>query len=76
MSLKIAVSLGFTEERMEILEYGALLHDIGKIGIKDEILSKPGPLSPEEYHTIQQHPLVGVKIVEGIEFFKDKIPIL
>src|SRR4030042_440342 len=70
MSLQIAISLGFTEERMEVLEYGALLHDIGKIGIKDEILSKPGPLSPEEYHTIQQHPLVGVKIVEGIEFFK------
>jgi putative two-component system response regulator len=76
MSLQIAISLGFTEERMEVLEYGALLHDIGKIGIKDEILSKPGPLSPEEYQTIQQHPLIGVKIVEGIEFFKDKIPMI
>jgi putative nucleotidyltransferase with HDIG domain len=76
MSLQIAVSLGFTEERREVLEYGALLHDIGKIGIEDEILRKPGPLSPEEYQTIQQHPLVGVKIVEGIEFFKDKIPMI
>jgi len=76
MSLQIAVSLGFTEERREILEYGALLHDIGKIGIEDEILRKPGPLSPEEFQTIQQHPLVGVKIVEGIEFFKDKIPMI
>jgi len=76
MSLKIAISLGFTEERMEILEYGALLHDIGKIGIKDEILGKPGPLTPEEYQTIQEHPLIGVKIVEGIEFFKDKIPMI
>jgi putative two-component system response regulator len=73
MSLKIAISLGFSEERIEILEYGALLHDIGKIGIKDEILGKPGPLTPEEYQTIQEHPLIGVKIVEGIEFFKDKI---
>ena len=45
MSLRIAISLGFTEEKMEILEYGALLHDIGKIGIKDEILSK-ADLSP------------------------------
>jgi putative two-component system response regulator len=76
MSLQIAISLGFTNERIEVLEYGALLHDIGKIGIKDEILSKPGPLSPEEYQTIQQHPLIGVKIVEGIEFFKDKIPMI
>lgn len=76
MSLQIAASLGFTEERIEILEYGALLHDIGKIGIKDEILRKPEALSPEEYHIIQEHPLIGVKIVEGIEFFKDKIPMI
>ena len=76
MSLQIATSLGFTEERMEILEYGALLHDIGKIGIKDEILQKPGALSSEEYQTIQEHPLIGVKIVEGVEFFKDKIPMI
>jgi len=76
MSLRIAVSLGFTEERMEILEYGALLHDIGKIGIQDEILRKPGPLSLEEYQTIREHPLIGVRIVEGIEFFKDKIPMI
>ena len=76
MSLRIAISLGFTEEKMEILEYGALLHDIGKIGIKDEILSKPGPLTPEEYQTIQEHPLIGVKIVEGVEFFKDKIAMI
>jgi putative two-component system response regulator len=76
MSLQIARSLGFSEERMEILEYGALLHDIGKIGIKDEILRKPGALSGEEYQTIREHPLIGVKIVEGIEFFKDKIPMI
>ena len=76
MSLRIANSVGFTEERLEILEYGALLHDIGKIGIKDEILRKPGTLSGEEYQTIREHPLIGVKIVEGIEFFKDKIPMI
>lgn len=76
MSLGIAVSLGFTEERMEVLEYGALLHDIGKIGIKDEILRKPGPLSPEEYRLIQEHPMIGVRIVEGIKFFGDKIPMI
>jgi len=76
MSLQIATCLRFTEERMEILEYGALLHDIGKIGIRDEILRKPEPLNAEEYQTIREHPLIGVKIVEGVEFFKDKIPMI
>ncbi len=76
MSLKIATSLGFTEDRLESLEYGALLHDIGKIGIKDVVLQKPGVLNPGEYQYIQEHPLIGVKIVEGIEFFRDKIPMI
>jgi putative two-component system response regulator len=76
MSLGIAQQMGFTEDRLEILEYGSLLHDIGKIGIKDEVLQKPGPLSSEEYRYIQEHPLIGVKIVEGIDFFKDKIPMI
>lgn len=76
MSLRIAQGFGFSEERLEALEYGALLHDIGKIGIKDEILQKQGPLSPEEYRIIQAHPLIGEKIVEGVEFFRDKVPMI
>jgi putative nucleotidyltransferase with HDIG domain len=76
MSLAIAKKMGFSEERLENLEYGALLHDIGKIGIKDEILQKQAPLSSEEYQYIQEHPLIGVKIIEGVEFFKDKIPMI
>ncbi len=76
MSLAIARHMGFSEERLETLEYGALLHDIGKIGIKDNILQKEGPLSREEYEIIREHPLIGVKIVEGVEFFRDKIPII
>lgn len=76
MSLKIAQKMGFSEERLEIIEYGSLLHDIGKIGIKDEILQKQSSLSPEEYQIIQEHPLIGVKIVEGVEYFKDMIPMI
>jgi len=76
ISLEIAAHLDFTEDRLEVLEYGALLHDIGKIGIKDEVLQKPGRLSSKEYKYIQEHPLIGVKIVEGIDFFKDKIPMI
>lgn len=76
MSLRIAGHLGFTESRLENLEYGALLHDIGKIGIRDEVLQKPGALNPGEYQYIQEHTLIGSKIVEGIDFFKDKIPMI
>jgi putative nucleotidyltransferase with HDIG domain len=76
MSLQIAMALGFSKERLETLEYGALLHDIGKIGIKDDVLQKQGPLNPQEYQTIREHPLIGVKIVEGVDFFNDKIPII
>jgi putative nucleotidyltransferase with HDIG domain len=73
MSIRIGANLGFNETRLESLEYGALLHDIGKIGIKDDLLQKQNSLSHEEYQNIKEHPLIGVKIVEGIDFFKDKM---
>lgn len=75
-SVQIAEKLGFSEKRLESLEFGALLHDIGMIGIKDEVLQKQGPLNPMEYEHIQEHSLIGVKIVEGGSFFKDKIPMI
>lgn len=76
MSVSMGSKLGFDETGLESLEYGALLHDIGKIGIRDEILQKQGSLNPEEYQNIQEHPLIGVKIVKGISFFRDKIPMI
>jgi len=76
MSLRIGMKMGFSEEKIENLVFGALLHDIGKIGIRDEVLQKKAPLTPEEYQYIQQHPLIGVKIVEGIDFFKNKISMI
>jgi len=76
MSMRIGMKLSFNEERLENLVFGALLHDIGKIGIRDEVLQKKGQLTPEEYQYVQQHPLIGVKIIEGIDFFKDKISMI
>jgi len=76
MSMRIGMKLSFNEERLENLVFGALLHDIGKIGVRDEVLQKKGQLTPEEYQYVQQHPLIGVKIVEGIDFFKDKISMI
>ncbi len=76
MSVGIGLKLGFSEERLESLEYGALLHDIGKIGIKDVVLKKQTSLNVAELQYIQEHPLIGAKILEGIEFFRDKIPMI
>jgi len=76
MSLRIGMALDFREDRLGSLGYGALLHDIGMIGIGNEILQKKGPLSPEENQSVRRHPLIGVKIVEGVDFFIDKIPMI
>ena len=76
MSVEIGIALGFSEERLEDLTFGALLHDIGMIGIRDEVLRKQSRLSPEEFQHVQQHPLIGAKIVEGMDYFKDKIPMI
>ncbi|MEX0716970.1 MAG: HD domain-containing phosphohydrolase [Planctomycetaceae bacterium] len=60
----IAAQLGFVAERLEVLELAAQLHDVGKIGIPDAILLKPGKLSPEEYDLMQKHCGFGKKIVD------------
>ena len=75
-SVPMARKLSFSEKKLESLELGALLHDVGMIGIKDEVLQKQDPLSPEEYQHIQEHPLIGVKIVEEGISFKDEIPMI
>jgi len=73
MSLEMGLETGFKEQRLEALIFGAILHDIGMIGIRDEIIRKQGPLTPQEYEHIREHPSIGAKILEGINFFTDKI---
>jgi putative nucleotidyltransferase with HDIG domain len=63
LSLSLAKALGCTVEEQEILNVAAMLHDIGKIGIRDEILLKPGQLNADEYRIIQQHPVIGSEIM-------------
>jgi len=65
------ISLALSTKEMDVLEYAAILHDIGKIGIADTILSKPGPLTPEEELVIRQHPSIGAKIIEDIPFLQE-----
>ena len=65
----LAVELGKTEEEADNIYYVALLHDIGKIGIPDNVLHKPGRLSKEEYELVKQHPTVGADILRDIKAF-------
>lgn len=66
-SLWIAKQLKWTDERRAELERAALLHDIGKLGIPDSILTKPGRLTDEEFEMIKRHPLIGAEILADME---------
>ena len=70
-SLNIAKRLGYTEEQIHQIRYGAMLHDIGKIGIGDDILNKRTRLSDEEYKKIKQHTEIGYHILDNNSFFDD-----
>src|SRR5262249_1494843 len=64
------------EEEVREVQLGALLHDLGKIGIPDGILNKPGPLAPEEWAVMRTHPTLGASILEGVEPLADLVPIV
>ena len=76
LSLAIGRCLWLDGAQLEVLRLGALLHDIGKIGISDHVLMKPGALTPEEYETIKQHPVVGARILKSVPFLEPHIPIV
>lgn len=66
--------LGLDREALRALWMGAILHDVGKIGIPDHILKKPGPLTPDEAEVMRQHPLISASIVERSTFLKPALP--
>lgn len=68
--------LGLSPYELRILSYGALIHDVGKIGIPDAILLKPSFLTPAEFETIKEHTVHGANIVADIDMFKDCVPIV
>ena len=75
-SLKIATELGFSQEEQRNLYFSGLIHDIGKIGIPDSVLTKPGPLTVEEYDTLKTHTAQGVKICEMLKSLSLSLPII
>jgi response regulator RpfG family c-di-GMP phosphodiesterase len=67
-SLRLGRELGLGKDQMKSLEFGSLLHDIGKIGVPDAILRKPAKLTEEEWMRMREHPLQGQQILRDIEF--------
>lgn len=74
LSVKIAKKLTLPEYDVERIEFGARLHDLGKIGIRDDILLKDGPLTDQEFDIIKQHPVLGADILKPIPSMEDIIP--
>ncbi len=76
-SVALAKAIGLSDKEVERIKLGALLHDIGKIGIPEDVLTKPSKLTDEEFKIIQQHPTIGVeKILEPNPLLHDLIPIV
>lgn len=76
LALAIGNELELSPVDLKALERGSLLHDVGKIGISDAILHKPGPLTAEEWKIMRSHPEVGAQIIESIPFLKDAVTIV
>lgn len=75
-SQQLAIAAGLSAKDARAVRYGGLLHDIGKMGIDDTILRKPGPLTAEEYAQIKRHPEYGARIVGPMRFASEVAPII
>lgn len=73
-ALALAEKVGLSELERDALKRSAILHDVGKIGVPDGILRKPGPLTPEEFEEIRKHPIQGVTILEPLQSVRDALP--
>lgn len=69
LSCATAAAMGLERDDVERIRIGALLHDIGKIGVADGILQKAGPLTDEEFGIVKEHPVIGRRILEGVQGF-------
>ena len=69
-SVAIARAMRLSERRVQAIEYAGFLHDMGKIGINHEILTKPGSLTEDEWQAMREHPAIGARIVSDLDFLK------
>jgi putative nucleotidyltransferase with HDIG domain len=75
-AMKMTKKMGLSDQEQEWIQYAAILHDIGKIGIPETILKKPGKLTTEEYEIMKRHPELGAQIVQQIEFLSPVVPLV
>jgi response regulator RpfG family c-di-GMP phosphodiesterase len=67
---RLALQLGLTEPELTVIEHGALLHDIGKIGVRDGVLLKPGPLTTDEWTEMKRHPELGWALLQRVDYLR------
>lgn len=75
-SEQLAIAIGLEEDTVRAIRYGGVLHDIGKIGVSEAILTKPDVLTPDELLQMQQHPAIGERIVTQMRFAQEVAPIV
>jgi len=75
MTVKLARTMGYSEDEVTQIRRGALLHDMGKMGIPDEILQKPGPLTDDEWVIMRRHPEMAYHMLSQIKYLRDAITI-
>lgn len=75
-AVQLAKAMKLSEKEIQNIFYGAILHDIGKIGINENILTKPGPLTNHEFQAIKRHPEIGATILNSVPFLEDVAPIV
>jgi len=76
LALDLAHALKWGTDALIILEFGALLHDVGKVSVPENILNKAGPLTPDEWTIMKQHPTIGAKMLEGVDHLRPALPYL
>jgi HD-GYP domain-containing protein (c-di-GMP phosphodiesterase class II) len=76
LSLQIGQQMQLSKAELDVLKLGALLHDIGKIGISDAVLRKPAPLTPAEFEQIKRHPTLGARILQLVPFLAPHLSIV
>jgi HD-GYP domain-containing protein (c-di-GMP phosphodiesterase class II) len=76
MAVTLGRGLGLGEDELEVLEYAGWLHDVGKIGVPERVLCKPGGLSAEEWALVRAHPELGVRILEPVRELARVLPVV